>query len=121
MDNSLVCRDDVSNDPYAVLLSKLTGQDQKPPKLLAGWQHWSKKNFEQHKEAFQEQFDASGKPGKERASARQEFIRGLFGGLPIEEQEMHNQAAVDEQAAAQKDFKERLAAPPSQDPRDRQM
>jgi hypothetical protein len=104
-----------------MLLAKLTGLDQKPGKLLAGWQHWSKLNFEQHKEDFDEFFKTSGKSEKQRASARQAFIRDLFNRLPDEEQAYHNQAAIDDHAAAQATLKEKQAAPPSDDPKERQM
>jgi hypothetical protein len=121
VDKPSIRSDDAHQDPYAILLSKLTGVNQKPAKLLAGWQRWSKDNFEQHREEFEEYFKASGKTEKQRASTRQEFIRDLFSRLSDEEQSRHTQAAIDEHRAAQKALKEKRGEPPSEDPRDRQQ
>jgi hypothetical protein len=117
----LIRRNDVQSDPYAALLSQLSGLNQKPGKQLAGWQRWSKLNFEHHKHEFDEYFKVSGKGEKQRANARQTFIRDLFNQLPDEEQASHNQAAIDEHAAAQDALKEKKAAPPSDDPKERQL
>jgi hypothetical protein len=89
--------------------------------MLAGWQHWSKHNFDQHKDAFDEHFKSSGKSEKQRASVRQTFTRALFSSLPDEDQAYHNQAAIDEHDAAQLAFKEKRAAPPPEGPEDRQL
>jgi hypothetical protein len=77
IDKSLA-HQNIEQDPYAKLLSRLSGLDQKPGKMLSGWQHWSKHNFDQHKDEFKEHFKLSGKTEKHHASDRQTFICDLF-------------------------------------------
>ena len=118
VDKSLVR--ETSQDPFAILLSKLTGIDKKPSKLLSGWQHWSKHNFKRYKDQFEEHFKASGKSEKEWASVQQSYIRDLFNRLLEDEQAEQNQAAIDEHTATQKALKEKKDVGPSEDPEDRQ-
>jgi hypothetical protein len=107
-------------DPFTSLIENLTGSNKKPSKLLAGWQHWSKAHFEDHKADFETDFKTSGAPENQRATARQAFIRNLFKALPVDVQQRHEESAIEEHAAAVKAFKERRAAPPSKSPQDRQ-
>jgi hypothetical protein len=89
--------------------------------MLSSWQHWSKHNFDRHKDEFKEHFKLSGKTEKHRASDHQTFIHDLFKKLPDEVQVYHNQAASKEHATAQEAFKEKRAAPPSEDLKDHQL
>jgi hypothetical protein len=120
IDKTLV-RGQSQENPFALLLANLSGQVKKPGKLLAGWQHWSKANFDQHKEVFNAEFKESGADERQRATARQTYKHNLFNSLPHEEQDFHNQVALSEHAAAREAFEKGKNMPPSDDPDDRQL
>lgn len=83
------------NNPYAILLSQLSGIGLKPPKRLCAWQMLLKHGFEPHAKDFQESFAASGEPQTEMANKRNEYAQAIFDGLKPPEKEVWAQRAKD--------------------------
>lgn len=82
-----------ATDPAAILLDRLLGTDSGPPKLTAGWAVWGKANFASMKAAFDESFQAGGKPEAQRASECNKFKKLEFEKLSEEEQQLWNDRA----------------------------
>lgn len=108
------------SNPFTTLLQGLSGLEKKL-KLLAGWQHWSKSHFDQHKVAFETQFKESGADKKYLVTAHQAYIRDYFHCLPEDVRQLHNQAASAKHAAALQALEEKKTSPPSDSQIDCQM
>jgi hypothetical protein len=108
-------------DPFALLLSQLSGIKPRPPKQLQAEQHWSKSHFDTDiKDVFETRWATSGKGKKDRTAFRATVTRDLFRALEPEVQKSHAKAAKAEHEAATLAWKESLSSPPSTDPRARQ-
>ncbi|KAJ8516237.1 hypothetical protein ONZ45_g6440 [Pleurotus djamor] len=71
-----------TRDPYALLLSKLSGVGTRPPKRANAWEVCSKPNFNTYKDEVDNLFEASGKEKKYRATERNKFMSARFSKLP---------------------------------------
>ncbi|KAJ8695384.1 SERTA domain-containing protein 3 [Pleurotus ostreatus] len=83
------------NNPYAILLSQLSGIGLKPPKRLCAWQMLLKHGFEPHAKDFQRSFAASGEPQSEMANRRNEYDQAIFDKLGPSDKEAWAQRAKD--------------------------
>ncbi|KAF9487031.1 hypothetical protein BDN71DRAFT_1594671 [Pleurotus eryngii] len=76
-----------TNDPFAILLSKLSGVGLKPPKRRAAWEHYAKEASDKLKANFEQEFQQSGKPGTQHANARNKFMHDSFDALEPDQKE----------------------------------
>ncbi|KAF9502209.1 hypothetical protein BDN71DRAFT_1515911 [Pleurotus eryngii] len=79
-----------TNDPFAILLSKLSGVGLKPPKRRAAWEHYAKEASDELKANFEQEFQQSGKPwlpGTQHANARNKFMHDSFDALEPDQKE----------------------------------
>ncbi|KAF9492486.1 hypothetical protein BDN71DRAFT_1473741, partial [Pleurotus eryngii] len=76
-----------TNDPFAILLSKLSGVGLKPPKRRAAWEHYAKEASDELKANFKQEFQQSGKPGTQHANARNKFMHNSFDALEPDQKE----------------------------------
>ncbi|EDR14486.1 uncharacterized protein LACBIDRAFT_305115 [Laccaria bicolor S238N-H82] len=87
------CPKSAAANPAAILLDRLLGTDSGPSKLTTGWAVWGKANFPSMKAAFDESFQAGGKPEAQCASECNKFKKLEFEKLSEEEQELWNDKA----------------------------
>ena len=108
-----------TNDPYAILLSKLTGISLKKPHKPIAYNLWAREN--------QKVVDLSCLAARanllkiEFAGAGTKLTKVLFEGLPRAEQKEWEKKAVDHQKLALEQWELKLRSPPSVDPIDRQQ
>ncbi|KAJ8509187.1 hypothetical protein ONZ45_g8617 [Pleurotus djamor] len=72
-------------DPFAVLLSRLTGIGLKPPNCIAGWQELQREKFADYKDAFDAQCAQKKTPKSHVATARNKYMKAIFDGLGEEQ------------------------------------
>ncbi|KAJ6506114.1 hypothetical protein DFH09DRAFT_1334853 [Mycena vulgaris] len=116
---------DPSKDPYAILLSKLTGM-KKPTKARQGFQQYMRESYSEKiaplvASRWAERREKDGESRKEpKAGFRAEIARELFAALPSEERKAIS-GRVQEEAASQKAaYVKQLTDGPSTAPADRQ-
>ena len=108
-----------TNDPYAILLSKLTGVSLKKPHKPIAYNLWAREN--------QQVVDLSclaarvNLSKKEFAGACMKLTKVLFDGLPRAEQKEWEKKAVEHQKIALEQCKLELCSWPSVDPIDCQQ
>ncbi|KAG9226990.1 hypothetical protein CCMSSC00406_0008962 [Pleurotus cornucopiae] len=114
----LVSTDD--KDPYAVLLSKLSGVPIKPPKRLSGWQALQKWGHEAHEADFNAQLASTGTaPGKALA-LRNKFYEDTFKALLPPQQKLWIDRAAEAHKEAKEAIKQRAARIEAFSPAERQ-
>ncbi|KAJ7618253.1 hypothetical protein DFH06DRAFT_1012065 [Mycena polygramma] len=118
---------DPRNDPWAILLAKLSGLHS-PPKARQAFQQFMHENYQSDiadvvaERWAEQQADGSNLQTKKSpdASFRAKIARELFGELSDEEREGYAERAKEEAAAARKVYEDGLKNPPSRTPEDRQ-
>ncbi|KAJ7018031.1 hypothetical protein C8F04DRAFT_1278439 [Mycena alexandri] len=121
---------DARNDPFAILLGKLSGINA-PPKARQAFQQYMHESYDTEiAPAVQARFAASrDDPNGDGAAATQRgpnapfrarVARELFAELSEEEQEALKERAKAEAAAAREEYETKRKAPPSKSPEDRQ-
>lgn len=114
-------RSKLENNEWTRLLSQLSGVRKKKPKALQAHQRWSKDHFETEiKSHFLKKWRKAGLPSKKMATFRDRITHKHFKKLSKEDQKHWKDTAQAEGEAAVKEWNDRLAAPPSTSPIDRQ-
>lgn len=109
------------NDPYAVLLSNLSGVGSRPPRQRSAEQQWSKENFDSLVRArFEERWQASGRPNKDHAAVRAEVTKEIFREQTSEVQEAYTLSAKEDHQAELVAWKNKKEGSLSTEPQDRQ-
>ncbi|KAG1907622.1 uncharacterized protein F5891DRAFT_1180646 [Suillus fuscotomentosus] len=117
----IVRRGKPENNEWTRLLSQLSGVRKQKPKALQAHQRWSKDHFKTEiKSHFLKKWHKAGLPSKKMATFRDRITRKRFKKLSKEDQKHWKDTAQAEGEAAVKEWNDRLAAPPSTSPIDRQ-
>lgn len=115
------------DDPFVVLLTKLTGVT-KPKKALQASQQWSHSHYEElikptvikEWEAYKEENAVAASKGV-TAGFRGQVTMRMFKALPKEEQERWGKEAKSISEAQRKEYEETLKRPYATDPKSRQL
>ncbi|KAJ7887137.1 hypothetical protein B0H13DRAFT_2342502 [Mycena leptocephala] len=119
---------DPRKDPFAILLTKLTGLTA-PPKARQAYQQFMQESYaDKIAPVVSERWVAArenNEPGtagrkEPKAGFRANVAREVFGALPVDEKAAIAQRAKDEAASAKATYKAALKSPPSNKPEDRQ-
>jgi hypothetical protein len=106
-------------DPYAILLSKLTGISLKKPHKPIAYNLWAREN---QKEVDLGCLAARGNLSKKDfAGIRTKVTKALFEDLPRAEQKEWEKKTVEQHKKAVEQWELKLRSPPSVDPIDRQQ
>ncbi len=81
------------NDPYAILLARLTGTSLKAKRLLPGWQLWMSDEWDTLRHLFQEHIDKTKCPQGDVAKERAKWSSDRFDLKKPEEREYWNNLA----------------------------
>ncbi|KAJ8518862.1 hypothetical protein ONZ45_g4096 [Pleurotus djamor] len=87
-----------NSDPYAILLSRLTGIGLKNPNRIKGWQELQKTAWESYKVEFDAKVEAENIKKTHIATARNRFIQKKFQELTESDQAMWEQRATERHA-----------------------
>ncbi|KAG2101827.1 uncharacterized protein F5147DRAFT_655152 [Suillus discolor] len=110
------------NNEWTRLLSQLSGVRRHKPKALQAHQRWSKDHFETEvKSCFLKKWRKARLPKEKMAAFHDQITRKRFKKLSKEEQRDWRDKAQAEGKAAVKEWNDRLEAPPSTSPLNRQV
>ncbi|KAJ8515006.1 hypothetical protein ONZ45_g7536 [Pleurotus djamor] len=108
------------NDPFAILLSKLSGIKTKPSKRLKGWQMYLKEGFDDIRDEFDAAFEASNVPKRQKASKRNEYVAERYSRLEDEVKQAWEARAQQHYEDDALDIETRLAKLETLGPQERQ-
>ncbi|KAJ8494862.1 hypothetical protein ONZ45_g13091 [Pleurotus djamor] len=81
------------SDPFAILLSRLTGIGLKPPNRIAGWQELQRVKFADYKAAFDAECQQKKIAKSHIATARNKYMKAIFDKLGDEEKKIWEERA----------------------------
>ncbi len=118
-------RDTGADNPWTVILHRLTGVGLSKPRKPQAFTLWFKANTKEVDEAWQAKVDMlkeANKPMKpsQRAASYQSFKSKMYRELPSSEKSAWEELAVEEHEVVMKEYEEKLKVPVSKDPKDLQ-
>ncbi|PBK81488.1 hypothetical protein ARMGADRAFT_1144191 [Armillaria gallica] len=118
-------RDTGMDNPWTVILHRLTGVGLSKPCKPQAFNLWFKANTKEVNEAWQAKVDALKEANKlmkpsQHAASYQSFKSKMYHELPTSEKSAWEELAVEEHEVATKEYEEKLKVPISKDPKDLQ-
>jgi hypothetical protein len=110
-----------AQNPYRVLLHKLTGVGIQRPRLKSAVNTWRKDQRDDIEREVRCIVLIDGTPRSQLAKLRDSVARGIFEALPVEQQKQWAEQAKDEHEAALEIWKETTTGELSKEPADRQQ
>ncbi|KAJ3505719.1 hypothetical protein NLJ89_g7270 [Agrocybe chaxingu] len=119
-DHDIDPNDSGLNNPYRILLHKLTGTGVKRPQLKTPANIWRRTHWTELEEALKQRVIAVPIAPKQIPALREKVAKDLFSALSEEEKSQWVQQAKEEHDATVKKWERDLKSPPSTAPADRQ-
>ncbi|KAF9470946.1 hypothetical protein BDN70DRAFT_939309 [Pholiota conissans] len=110
-----------SEDPMAVLMSKLAGTPLKKPHMRTAYNVWSQRNRETVEAVYEERIRVGHVPRTKKMSVRTQVYKECFDKLDLEVKKTYERMAAEEHRLTIENMELALNSPPSQSPADRQQ